>query len=88
MALQSQLRAYLLTHHTRTSKIPQFEYFMAIMHIYAKQNGMQPEQVLNYVFKQLSQPTELHKLRDMARDLLKSKSEPVDDKEFPHLAFL
>ena len=48
----------MLTREARTKKIYECEMFIAIIQIYAKQNHLNPTQVLDHIFKQLSKPVE------------------------------
>jgi hypothetical protein len=41
------------------------------------------------VFKQVSKPAEVGRLKEMAGEVMKkAQAEMIDEKEFPHLAFL
>lgn len=87
--LRSQLRTYLLTREARDKKHPQFEVFIAILNVYAKQNNKSQEEVLSHIFEELTKPMELQKFRKIARDLqAKSENTALDQQRFPNLAFL
>jgi hypothetical protein len=65
--LRSQLRTHLLTGGIHETKNNGFEVFRAIMMIYAKQNNMNEQDVFDHIFKELSKPLEVSKLREHVR---------------------
>lgn len=70
----------MLAADSRPVKNLQLEVFFAIMQIYAQQNNATLDMVLDIVFKELSEPIENAKLRDLALSTLsdKHKEEGVD----------
>ena len=80
----------MLAFDCRPIKNLQLEVFFAIMQIYARQNNATLDMVLDIVFKELSEPIQDAKLRDLALSSLsdKHKDEEVDAQKYPNVAFL
>lgn len=90
--LRNQLRTYFLTSNIREQKNKNFEVFLAIMGTYAKQNNMNELDVFDHIFKELSKPVEVSKLRDLAKQMANEKEKQTqvteDEEKYPNIAFL